>query len=102
MLGFDHTAVTDNHSTLETVAQLPDVSWPGVVVEQVKHGFADRADLPRMFGAHLAEQQLNKVRNVFLVFAKRGHMYVEDIEAIVKIAAQLPASHGFIWNFVGG
>ena len=102
MLGFDHTPVTHNHGALERVAQLTNVAWPGIIVEQVEHRFADRADLPGMLGAHLAKQQLNEVRNVFLVFAQRRHMDVEDIEAIVEIAAQLPAGHGFIGHFVGG
>src|SRR5258707_10721412 len=102
MFGFDHASITDNNGALETVAQLSDVSWPGVVVEQVDHGLADRTDLPGMLGAHLAEQQLHQVRNVFLVLSQGGHMDVEDVEAVVEIAAQFPASHRLIRNLVGG
>ena len=55
MFGFDHAAVAHNHSALNRVAQLADISRPGIVVEQIHHGFAD--------GTHLA----GMLRRSFLI-----------------------------------
>ena len=52
MFGFDHASVAHNHSALDRVAQFADVSRPGIVVEQIHHGFADGAHFAGMLLAH--------------------------------------------------
>src|ERR1700678_2315381 len=34
------------------------------------------------------------------MLAERGHMNIEDVEAIIKILAQLSIGYGIVWNLV--
>ena len=41
-----------------------------------------------MLCAHFRNQKLNQIRNVFLMLSQRRHVNVEDIQPVIKIAAQ--------------
>ena len=102
VLGLHHAGVADDHGALERIAQFAHISRPGVVVELVEYGLADCRHFAAMLLAHFRKQKLNQGRNVFLVFPQRRHVNIEDIEAVVEIAAQFASRHGLVGNLIRG
>src|SRR5271165_2333938 len=102
MLGLNDSAVANDHRSLDGVAQLANVARPGVGVELIEHCFTHRADFAAMLFSHLSQQALHQRRDIFLMLAQRRHVDVEDVEAVIKVAAQLAARYGLVGNFIGG
>src|SRR5271156_2763363 len=102
MFGFDHTTVTDDHRPLDGVAQLADISRPGIVGEQIHNRFADGGHFAAVLRAHFRNQKLHQVGDVLLVFPQGRHVDVEHIQPVIEIAAQLTRGNGIVGNFVGG
>src|SRR6266567_3504915 len=78
MFGFDHWAFADDHRALQSIAQLANVSRPGMVAKCVEHGFADGGDATAVLGAHLGEQGVHKIGNVLAVLPERRHVNIEN------------------------
>ena len=55
-----------------------------------------------MLSAHVSQQRLHQVRNIFTVIAQWQHVNVENIQPIVKIVTQLAARNGFFGHLVSG
>jgi hypothetical protein len=87
---------------LERVAQFADISRPRVAHENVEHFRADAADVLAVLGVDVAQDVLDEKGNVLFVFAKRRQVNVKDVQAEVKVLAQLAAADGLLRIFVGG
>src|SRR5690348_4811063 len=98
----DEVLVAHNGGALKSVAQFADVSRPGVAHENVEHFRADAADVLAVLGINVAQDMLDEKGDVFFVFAERGQVNVKNVQAEVKVLAQLAVADGLLGIFVGG
>ncbi len=60
MAAADKIPVTNDHGAFEDIAQLADVSRPGVTVEKLADFGINPANLTAMFGIEVAQNVLNQ------------------------------------------
>ena len=60
------------------------------------------ATLRPCFVIHVSQQCVHQLRNVFFVVAQWRQVDVENVEPVIKIAAQFALGHRLFRNFVGG
>src|SRR5437879_8111378 len=97
----DQVLLAHDGGALQYVAQLTDVSRPGVPHKNVQNFSADPSYMLPMLGVDVAQNMLDKKRNVVLVLAQRREIDVKHIQAEVKVLPQLAGADGLLRFFVG-
>src|ERR1700739_1608085 len=80
--------VEDQHA-LQDIFQLTDVSWPGVLLEQVEGVLGDFDPRPAVFAAEDAQKFAGERGNVLLALAQRRHEEGNYVEAVKEILAEV-------------
>ena len=65
----NEVAVTHNHGTLENVAQLANVSRPGITVKKLADFCVNTANLTGVFDIEVAQEVLDQHGQIFLAIA---------------------------------
>src|SRR5579859_1846949 len=97
----DEVFVTHNGGAFEGVAQFADIAGPGVAHEDVQHLVADAADVLAVLGVDVAQDVLDKKRNIVFVLTERRQVNVKDVQAEVEVLAQLAVADGLLGIFIG-
>src|SRR5207237_6575102 len=87
--------------SLDGIAQFADISGPGVAHENVHHFSANSADVLAVLGVDVAQDVLDKERNVVFVFAERRQVDVKNVQAEIEVLPQLAAADSLLGIFVG-
>ena len=84
------------------VLELAHVARPAIGLEQAKRLRRDAAHLAALFGGEARHEVVDEGGNVFLAVAQRGHHDRENVQAVIKILAELPGLHHLDHVAVGG
>ena len=101
VLGFDESAVADDHGAFQGVTQLAYISGPRVSLKHSQYRFAYVGDLAVVFLIHIGKQTFHQLADIFFMLAERRHMNVENVETVIKVLAQFSVGDGVVGNFVG-
>src|SRR5712664_266309 len=85
---------------LQYIAQLADVSRPGVSHENIHHFRADPSHMLPMLGVHVAQNMLDEPWNIVLMLTQRRQVDVKHIQPEIKILPQMAAADGLLGFFV--
>ena len=93
-----HT-MTARSSVLRSSRTLPghECAWKALIT-----GSLIPATVRSVFLVHVRQQGVHQVGQVFLVFAQRRHVNVEDVQTVEEVVAKLSSGHRFLRRFVGG
>src|SRR5579863_9991689 len=80
MAAADQVPVTHDDGAFEHIAQLADVSRPGVIVKKFADFRIDAANLPAVFGIKVAQNVLDERREILFAIAQCGQMNVKNVE----------------------
>src|SRR2546427_4794692 len=102
MTAADEVPVTDNHGAFEHIAQLADVSRPGIIVEKLADFGIHTANLAAVFGIEVAQNMLDEQGEILLAIAQRGQVNMKDVQAEIQILPELAVRNGLLGILVGG
>jgi hypothetical protein len=81
--------VRQNHCSLDNVTQLPDISWPVVVLERSdSRGGESSLWTFRLLRRHIHEMP-GELRDVIASLAKRSHFQRKNVESIIEGTPQV-------------
>src|SRR5690242_9409134 len=87
---FDGGAFGKNDGALDDVFEFTNIAGPVVIFQSLQDGSGEAARFfVKGFGGAL-EEVMREERNVVATFAERREVEFDDVEAIVKIFAELP------------
>src|SRR5689334_23337466 len=89
-------ALGENHSALDHVSELADVSRPRMRKQRFHRFVLDAFNRLAMAHASLLQEMISKVRNIFHPIAKRRDLDRDDFQAIKKILAERSVSRVFL------
>src|SRR5207237_2342915 len=76
--------------SLDGIAQFADISGPGVAHENVHHFSANSADVLAVLGVDVAQDVLDKERNVVFVFAeRRSEEHTSELQSHLNLVCRL-------------
>src|SRR3954471_2388648 len=88
MLGLDGAAATEDDGALQRIAQLADVSRPGIVGQQLHRLGRDALQLLAGIAPEAIDEVLHEDGNVLTALLQRREVDVEDVEAEVQVLAE--------------
>ena len=87
---------------LDQVPEFTDVPRPVVVEQDLERFGSESAELPIVLPAELRDEAADEDGYIAAALAERRHVDVEDVEAVVQVAAELPGLDGLPEVAVGG
>ena len=78
-----------NHAALEDIAELANVTRPGVRAEPVQHLGRDICHLGGVFAIQVLEQRLGKDGQIVLALPQGGQGNGKDVEAVEQVFPEL-------------
>src|SRR6478672_7973250 len=102
MARLDELAITQDRGAFDHVAQLADVAWPLVVLEDAHRLLTYREDRSIVPLVELVQERLYQQREVFAPVAQWRQRDREHVEAVIQILAELALRHRVGRIDVGG
>ncbi len=87
-VGVDDPGVRHHRRALQAVLQLAHVARPGVLREAAQRGFL-QGQAASLLLAEAADEEARQIGNVLATLAQRGQRNGHDVEAVVKVFAEI-------------
>src|SRR5713101_1620443 len=102
MVRLDALLRRHDDEALDEVAQLANVTGPGIAEKDFHRGLADFLAAASVSGAEFSEEVARERGNVFAAVAERGNEKGNDVQAVEKVLTKRAAGDFLLEVFVGG
>src|ERR1035438_3470547 len=95
------TSLAKDYSSLDGVAEFASVAWPVVCEHAIQHGRGHAGDFASMLLVHLLQHGFSHGGEIFNMIAERRHVYVEYVEPVEEIGAEMTLGNGLARIVIG-